>query len=296
MESRTSGAGTKDSSQNQIKDSNLSGDPGYFYDPHVVAGQSGEIKLTPGIEARCRCGGRPPYLAFDSPEAEPTWCVCRPYRSKIRHINRLIRESGIPARFQYKYVNDLLEIDPAGRPIPGVNLLKGRVSTLVDRYSERRRLKDGPPSPARGLFLWGAPGNGKTLLACIALNELMFNCALPGKFIGLSRKFFQTLRHTFDESSPTRGQAIPILETLSSVPFLVIDDLGVQRDTDWEVEMLYNLVDARYTEHLLTFITTNKNVEDLKGLAGGRIYSRFLEMCYIIHVQSPDYRQHAQKF
>ena len=296
MESQTSSADMKDSSQKQIRDPDLSGNLGYFYDPQVVAGRHGEIKLSPGIEAQCRCDGRPPYLAFGSPEAEPTWCVCRPYRLKIRHINRLIRESGIPAMFQYKYLNDFQEIDPAGRPIPGVNLLKGRVSTLVDRYVERRRRENGPHSPARGLFLWGTPGNGKTLLACIALNELMFNCAQPGKFIGLSRKFFQTLRHTFDENSPTRGQAIPILETLSTIPFLVIDDLGVQRDTDWEVEMLYNLVDARYTEQLLTFVTTNKNIDDLKGLAGGRIYSRFLEMCYIINVQSPYYRQHAQRF
>lgn len=273
----------------------MNSNSGYFYDPYVVAGQHGEIKLSPGVEAKCRCDGRPPYLVFDDPRTEPAWCVCRPYRLKIRQIDRLIRESGIPTRFQHKYLSDFQEVDPAGRPIPGANLLKGRVSTLVDRYVEIRGTDSHRPSPARGLFLWGEPGTGKTLLSCIALNELVFNCVQPGKFIGLSRRFFQTLRHTFDEGSLTRGQAIPILEALSNVPFLVIDDLGVQRDTDWEVEMLYNLVDARYTGQRLTFVTTNKNVEELKGLADGRIYSRFLEMCYIIHVQGSDYRQHAQK-
>ncbi|MDP6779335.1 MAG: hypothetical protein QGI83_21455, partial [Candidatus Latescibacteria bacterium] len=60
-------------------------------------------------------------------------------------------------------------------------------------------------------------------------------------------------------------------------------------------EMLYNLVDARYADQRLTFVTTNKSLEDVKDLAEGRIYSRFLEMCYIIHVQAPDYRQYSRK-
>jgi DNA replication protein DnaC len=59
--------------------------------------------------------------------------------------------------------------------------------------------------------------------------------------------------------------------------------------------MLYNLVDARYAEQKLTFITTNRSIEDIKGLADGRIYSRFLEMCHLIHVQAPDYREYSKR-
>ena len=280
------------------------GDPGYFYDREVVAGQHGEIRLSPGVEAHCRCGGLSPYQVFERPDAEPTWCPCRPYRTRIRQIGRLLSDSGIPERFRYKFWDDFHETAPDGRPIPGASLLKGQVSTQIDRYAAARRPTGAsgnrPGSRAshdqpKGFFLWGVPGNGKTLLACIALNELIFNCVQPGKFIGLSRKFFQTLRHTFDQESPIHGQAIPILETLSRVPFLAIDDFGVQRDTEWEVEMLYNLVDARYADNRLTFVTTNKSIEEVKDLAEGRIYSRFLEMCYIIHVQAPDYRQYSRK-
>ena len=85
------------------------------------------------------------------------------------------------------------------------------------------------------------------------------------------------------------------MEQLSSVPFLVIDDFGVQRDTEWEVEMLYNLIDARYADQRLTIITTNRNIEEVRDLADGRIYSRFLEMCHIIHVQAPDYREQFKR-
>jgi DNA replication protein DnaC len=53
-------------------------------------------------------------------------------------------------------------------------------------------------------------------------------------------------------------------------------------------------VDARYAEQRLTFVTTNKNIDEIKRLAGGRIYSRFLEMCHLIHVQAPDYREYSK--
>ena len=141
------------------------------------------------------------------------------------------------------------------------------------------------------------------VLACIAFATTVAGgapashaAALEEAVQGLSAKSYKDRAVGVEILAATgHPRAIPILEALGNVPFLVIDDLGVQRDTDWEVEMLYNLVDARYTGQLLTFVTTNKNVEELKGLADGRIYSRFLEMCYIIHVQGSDYRQHAQK-
>ena len=59
-------------------------DPGYFYDPKVEAGQHGQMRLSRAVEAHCRCGGRSPYMVFDSAEAEPVWCACRPYRLRIR--------------------------------------------------------------------------------------------------------------------------------------------------------------------------------------------------------------------
>ena len=40
------------------------------------------------------------------------------------------------------------------------------------------------------------------------------------------------------------------------MPYLVLDDFGIQRGTEWEIEMLYDLVDARYGDQRFTVVTT----------------------------------------
>ena len=284
-------------------------DPGYFYNPTVVAGQHGAIELSPRVAAHCKCGGESPFLIMDNTATEPIPCPCRPYRLKISHINKFIRASGMPERFKFKFLEYFQLEDQRGQPIPGAEKIKHKLQTLinqVENYRKESQSKNKPKSDTllntppktplpKGLFLWGKPGNGKTLLSCIVLNELINRTSSAGRFIGISRNFFQTLRHTFDDDSPIHGQAIPIMETLSRVPFLVIDDFGVQRNSEFEVEMLYNLIDARYADQRLTIVTTNESLEEIKELAQGRIYSRFHEMCQIINITFPDYRLHLKE-
>lgn len=274
-------------------------DPGYFYDPRVMAGLHGEIRLSPRVEKHCRCGGRPPYQIFQRPDAEPTWCPCRRYRLKIQEINRLIRNSDVPDPFRYKFMDDFYETYD-GKPIKGADQLKRHLRTLIERS---RKLNASPETsaraagsqPLRGYFLTGKPGVGKTYFSYVALNELIFHSGRPGKFISLSKAFFQRLRFAFDENSPMHGKSETFLRTLGRVPFLVIDDFGVQRNTEWELEMLYNLVDTRYANRRFTIVTTNQDIENVKDLADGRLYSRFIEMCYIIRIQASDYRERARK-
>ncbi len=228
----------------------------------------------------CTCSGESPYQYFEGDQGR--FCQCREYRNKIDKVERIFAKSAIPERFKFKFLKDYKEKDPTGAEIRGVPQLKGLISNIVEKCESG--------APYRGLFLWGNTGNGKTMAGCILLNELMLHCQRQGRYLNLSSSYFQKLRDTFNRGSDDYGRAFEIVEYVSKVSFLVIDDFGVQRNTDWEKEMLYDLVDTRYGQERLTAVTTNLNLDEVKSLAGGRIYSRFAEMCHIVNVKSPDYR------
>ena len=86
------------------------------------------------------------------------------------------------------------------------------------------------------------------MLASILLNELMFHRRRPTRFVNLPRQLYPRLRDTYSEDSKRYGQSLAIVEVLEHVPYLVLDDLGVERGTEWEEEVLYGLIDARYAE------------------------------------------------
>lgn len=259
-------------------------DPGYYYDPTVEAGQHGEIRLSPIVESACSCGGLMPYQVM-GPDGDPVWCPCRKYRMQIGHIERLIVGAQIPVPYRYKFLDEFDETS-GGQPVQGIIRLKGMLSSAADSILAGKQHK--------GFFLWGAPGTGKTYFSYIALNYLIFRTMRAGRFISISSQFFQRIRDTFNEESVRHGQASSMIEALSNVPYLVVDDIGVQRNTDWELEMLYNLIDARYANKRLTILTSNDSVHDMKDLASGRLYSRFVEMCHLVHLNAEDYRERGK--
>ena len=253
---------------------------GYYYDREVYAGQHGELKLCSCVLKSCKCEGKRPYQYFDN-RSEVQWCPCGPYRLRLKKVAQFFAASDVPQKYRWKFLIDFEEKAPDGTPLPGAPQLKQRVSSLCDAGET-----------GRGFLVWGSPGNGKTLLSCIALNELILRYAKPGRFLDLSFKYFQKLRSTYNEESGVYGRTWEILEELSTIPFLVMDDFGVQRNTPWELEMLYNLVDTRYEEERVTMVTTNKDIGEIENLADGRIFSRLTEMCLMLHVEAPDYRIH----
>ncbi len=79
------------------------------------------------------------------------------------------------------------------------------------------------------------------------------------------------------------------------MPALVIDDFGIHNESDWVNSVLYDLIDARYENNLLTIITSNDPLDAWKELAKGRVYSRLREICIEIQIDAPDYRLRESK-
>ncbi|WP_296401021.1 ATP-binding protein [Acidaminococcus timonensis] len=54
------------------------------------------------------------------------------------------------------------------------------------------------------------------------------------------------------------------LARYQNVPCLILDDVGADRPTEWGLEQMFRLLDARYEEGRQTFFTSNYSLEQLK--------------------------------
>lgn len=75
-----------------------------------------------------------------------------------------------------------------------------------------------------------------------------------------------------------------------------IDDFGIERETDYTLEQIYNIVDSRYRNQRPLIVTTNLALGELKDpqdVAHARIYDRLLEMCVPICFTGENFRRQA---
>jgi len=79
------------------------------------------------------------------------------------------------------------------------------------------------------VYLHGPPGNGKTHLAAAAVNRLI----TQGRAVLFTTapELLAMIRDGFDA-----GQAENLIGLCQRVPWLVVDDLGAERLTDWAAE------------------------------------------------------------
>ena len=67
---------------------------------------------------------------------------------------------------------------------------------------------------------------------------------------------------------------LDFLDRLAAVDLLHIDDLGAEHRTDWVLEQLYSIINARYEDERSTLITSNLGPDELAEQLGERIVSR----------------------
>lgn len=138
-----------------------------------------------------------------------------------------------------------------------------KVRKFVDKFEEFRA--DGI-----GLMFYGTVGNGKTYTAAALANELIEQM-IPVAFF--STATYMNL--TFEERDW-------IVENHRKFPLLVLDDVGVERTSDYGTEQIFNLVDSRYKSGLPMIVTTNKLPSELEAetdIRQKRINDRLMEMC-----------------
>lgn len=158
----------------------------------------------------------------------------------------------------------------------GKNPNMSRAKCYVDRWNKMC-------SENIGLLLWGEVGTGKSYFAACIANALVEQC------VSVKMTNFATILNDLF-SCDDKNEYI---NRLNESSLLIIDDLGIERDTEYALEQVYNIIDARYKSNKPLIVTTNLSLTELKhpvDTAHKRIYDRVLEMCVPIRFNGENMR------
>ncbi len=140
----------------------------------------------------------------------------------------------------------------------------------------------------KGLLLYGAVGTGKSHVAACIANKLIDEgySAFMSNFATIANE----LQGTFEKQK--------YIDSLIRYDLLILDDLGIERKTDFMQEQVFNVIDARYRSGLPFIITTNLQTDELKkttDIGNIRIYDRILERCHPVKADGVSYRRQKLK-
>jgi len=196
---------------------------------------------------------------FDEESNTAFDCRCRPQRvaqAKARSLSAVI-----PRRYR----------DVAFDRLPVTEIEPQAVVATTRRFADTI---DNQIDAGRGLWFMGGPGTGKTTLAML-VSKAALRAGRSVAIYSLPR-----LLNEIRDTHRAERSHVDLLDRLTAVDLLHVDDVGAERTTDWVLEELYSIVNARYEDERSMVITTNiTDRDELCEQVTERTVSRLTQMC-----------------
>jgi DNA replication protein DnaC len=204
-----------------------------------------------------RCDGS--GFLWDEAARKARPCTCRPARMARKRAAAVV--GRLPKRFR--------EVSFDREPVASMN------GALIREVREYVRAIGDRLDEGRGLWFTGDVGTGKTTLAMLVSKAAMEAhrtvaiYSLP-RLLGMLRASYG------DDAVYSLND---LLDRLSVIDLLHIDDVGAEQSSPWVLEQLYTIVNTRYEDGKALLLTTNLDREALIQQIGERTVSRIYEIC-----------------
>lgn len=181
---------------------------------------------------------------------------------------------------------------------PGVPLefKDATLANFIERPGNAHALADARAWQKRGegdLFLQGGVGAGKTRLAVSLLNE-HYQQARSGLFLRTAKLMLDIQTSFRDQATDEDRRTVTrTLAKVESEPLIVLDDLGVEKGSDFTRRTLLTIYEARHDQGLRTIWTSNYSldwIEDVDGFADARLASRIAGRATVVEITCGDWR------
>lgn len=153
-----------------------------------------------------------------------------------------------------------------------------------------KRWVQAPKKPS--LFLTGSVGSGKTYFMTALFRSIVEQGHTWFKFTRSVDMFDDLLQKMMGNNSKSNEYQLKII---AQVPFLFLDDVGVEGMTDRVKKEYFSIIDYRISEMLPFVFTSNFSKQEFSKLLGDRVESR-MHMCAEIVFPGRDLRKEINFF
>lgn len=187
-------------------------------------------------------------------------------RNRQERIEARLRLAGIPHAFRGKTIDGFEAITP------DMEAAKSSCRSFAEDFWTKH-------APAGNfLVLAGEPGTGKSHLAIAIANEVMKRGT--AMYIDAA-SIIRRVRSTWSrDAKQTEDDVLRMFG--EELDLLIIDEIGLQRNTDDEGIILFDILNRRYGNLRPTILLTNLGAERLAETLGVRLMDRLMERAIFV--------------
>jgi len=172
-------------------------------------------------------------------------------------------KSNIPLRYREKDFDNYV-CDNDENKLNALKLIKSYYNEITNN-----KLKLG-----EALILCGKVGTGKTHLACAIANDLIYK-KIGTVFFATAYEIISIIRETYRKDS--KKSTYEVMKELKEYDLLIIDEVGVQRGTEDEQMLLFDIINSRYSYLKSIILISNLNITGIETFLGERVIDRMKE-------------------